>query len=65
VSEPPPRLKIEHLLSLEAGKNRLVKAVTDLVAAFAFAVVHDEVIRIRGDVGFFQAVRTVTKTVAQ
>src|ERR1019366_8203616 len=37
----------EHILSLEDGKNRFVKAVTDLSIAFALAVPHEEAIRIR------------------
>jgi type I restriction enzyme, R subunit len=37
----------------------LLKAVTDLSAAFALAVPHDEAMRIRDDVGFFQAIRAV------
>jgi type I restriction enzyme R subunit len=34
-----------------------VGAVTELSQAFALAVPHDEALRIRDDVGFFQAVR--------
>jgi type I restriction enzyme R subunit len=49
----------EHVLKQEDGKNRLIKAVTDLSKAFALAVPHDEALRIRDDVGFFQAVRSV------
>jgi type I restriction enzyme R subunit len=49
----------EHILKQEDGKNRLIKAVTDLSKAFALAVPHDEALRIRDDVGFFQAVRSV------
>jgi len=49
----------EHILKQEDGKNRLLKAVTDLSAAFALAVPHDEAMRIRDDVGFFQSVRAV------
>ena len=49
----------EHILKQEDGKNRLLKAVADLSKAFALAVPHDEAVRIRDDVGFFQAVRTV------
>jgi type I restriction enzyme R subunit len=41
------------------GKNRLLQAVTELSQAFALAVPHDEALRIRDDVGFFQAVRAV------
>ena len=49
----------EHILKQQDGKSRLIKAVTDLSKAFALAVPHDEAIRIRDDVGFFQAVRSV------
>jgi len=49
----------EHILKQDDGKNRLIKAVTDLSKAFALAVPHDEALRIRDDVGFFQAVRSV------
>jgi len=56
----------EHILSREDGKSRFVKAVTDLSTAFALAVPHEEAIKIRDDVGFFQAVRAVlTKAVSQ
>lgn len=56
----------EHILKQQDGKDRLVKAVADLSKAFALAVPHEEAIRIRDDVGFFQAVRTVlTKSVIQ
>ncbi len=49
----------EHILNQEDGKARLLRAVTELSQAFALAVPHDEAIRIRDDVGFFQAVRAV------
>jgi type I restriction enzyme R subunit len=49
----------EHVLALEDGKARLLHAVTELSQAFALAVPHEESIRIRDDVGFFQAVRAV------
>lgn len=53
----------EHVLAQEDGKERLLQAVTELSKAFALAVPHEEAIRIRDDVGFFQAVRTaITKT---
>ncbi|MDP3046183.1 MAG: DUF3387 domain-containing protein, partial [Chloroflexota bacterium] len=48
---------LEHILVLKDGKKRLMEAVTALSAAFALAVPHDEALRIRDDVGFFQAVR--------
>jgi type I restriction enzyme R subunit len=49
----------EHVLAQEDGKARLLRAVTDLSKAFALAVPHEDAIRIRDDVGFFQAVRAV------
>ncbi len=39
------------------GKSRLLQAVTELSKAFALAVPNDDALRIRDDVGFFQAVR--------
>jgi type I restriction enzyme R subunit len=48
----------EHVLAQEGGKERILQVVSDLSKAFALAVPHDEAIRIRDDVGFFQAVRT-------
>jgi type I restriction enzyme R subunit len=47
----------EHILSLKDGKARLLQAVIELSHAFALAVPHEEALRIRDDVGFFQAVR--------
>jgi type I restriction enzyme R subunit len=60
----PERLSVlpgaqEHILAQEDGKNRLLRAVTELSQAFALAVPHEEALRIRDDVGFFQAVRAV------
>lgn len=49
----------EHILAQDDGKARLLKAVTELSKAFALAVPNAEAIRIRDDVGFFQAVRSV------
>ncbi len=49
----------EHVLAQEDGKNRLLRSVTELSQAFALAVPHEEALRIRDDVGFFQAVRAV------
>jgi type I restriction enzyme R subunit len=62
--KPAQRLSLlpaaqEHILALEDGKPRLLRAVTDLSSAFALAVPHPETMRIRDDVGFFQAVRAV------
>jgi type I restriction enzyme, R subunit len=49
----------EHILAQEDGKARLLRAVTELSQAFALAVPNEEALRIRDEVGFFQAVRTV------
>ena len=47
----------EHILAQEDGKERCLNAVRELSQAFALAVPHEEALRIRDDVGFFQAVR--------
>ncbi len=49
----------EHILAQEDGKARLLRAVTELSQAFALAVPHEETVRVRDDVAFFQAVRAV------
>ncbi len=49
----------EHILAQQDGKGRLLRAVTELSKAFALAVPHDEALRIRDEVGFFQGVRVV------
>ena len=49
----------EHILAQDDGKARLLRAVTDLSQAFALAVPHEDALRIRDDVAFFQAVRAV------
>ena len=49
----------EHILAQEDGKDRCVGAVRELSQAFALAVPHVEALRIRDDVGFFQAVQAV------
>ncbi|MFA7255712.1 MAG: type I restriction endonuclease subunit R [Candidatus Omnitrophota bacterium] len=49
----------EHILALEDGKTRLLRSVTELSQSFALSVPHLDALRIRDDVGFFQAVRSV------
>jgi type I restriction enzyme, R subunit len=49
----------EHVLAQENGKERCVRAVRELSLAFALAVPHEEALRIRDDVAFFQAVQAV------
>ncbi len=47
----------EHILAQENGRDRFLAAVLELSKAFVLAVPHDEALRIRDDVAFFQAVR--------
>ncbi len=49
----------EHILAQENGKERCVTAVRELSQAFALAVPHEDALRIRDDVAFFQAVQAV------
>jgi type I restriction enzyme R subunit len=47
----------EYILKQDDGKNRFLHHVLELSRAFALAVPSDEALRIRDDLGFFQAVR--------
>ena len=49
----------EHILAQRDGKERCLRAVRELSQAFALAVPHEEAMRVRDDVAFFQAVRSV------
>lgn len=49
---------MEHILQQEDGKKRYLAEVTALSKAFALAVPHEQALKIRDDVGFFQEVRT-------
>ncbi len=49
----------EHILRQDDGKDRCVRGVRELSQAFALTVPHDETLRIRDDVAFFQAVQAV------
>ena len=49
----------EHILAQENGKDRCVQSVRELSQAFALSVPHEDAIRIRDDVAFFQAVQSV------
>ena len=48
---------VEHVLSLEDGKNRFVREVTLLSKAFAIALPHDEAMDAKDEIAFFQAVK--------
>ena len=49
----------EQVLAQQDGKERFLIAVRELSLAFALAVPHDDALRIRDEVAFFQAVRSV------
>jgi type I restriction enzyme, R subunit len=49
----------ERILAQKDGKKRFVQVVRDLSRFFALAVPHDDALRIRDDVAFFQAVSAV------
>lgn len=49
----------EHILAQVDGKERCLNAVREVSLAFALAVPHEEALRLRDDVAFFQAVRAV------
>lgn len=60
---PSERLAIipaamEHILSQEDGKTRLLQAVTELSKAFALSVPNKGALNIKDDVGFFQAIQS-------
>ncbi|GAB4425063.1 MAG: hypothetical protein OHK0032_19250 [Thermodesulfovibrionales bacterium] len=62
-NNPSERLSVikeamEHILKQEDGKQRFMKAVTELSKAFALSVPHEKAMEIRDDVGFFQTVRS-------
>lgn len=48
---------IDHVLKQNDGKERLLKYVTELSQAFALAVPNEAALKIRDEVGFFQAVK--------
>ena len=48
----------EHILAQENGKERCLRAVRELSQAFALAVPHEDALRIRDDVAFFQTVQS-------
>ena len=49
----------EHVLAQDNGKERFLRVVRELTQAFALSVPHNEALRIRDDVAFFQAVQAV------
>jgi type I restriction enzyme R subunit len=67
---PADRLRLlpgaqQHIFALDDGRDRLVKAVTELVRAFALAVPHPKAMGVRDEVAFFAAVKAaVVKSTA-
>ncbi|MFN3741567.1 MAG: type I restriction endonuclease subunit R, partial [Anaerolineales bacterium] len=62
VGTPQERLALlpsalEHILKLENGKERFVQVARELSKAFALAVPHEDALRIRDEVDFFQRVQ--------
>ena len=49
---------MDHILSQDDGKERYIRNVTELTKAFALVIPDAAAMRIRDDVGFFQAVRS-------
>ena len=49
---------MEYILKQDKGKERYLKYVSELSKAFALAVPHKNALKIKDDVGFFQAVRS-------
>jgi type I restriction enzyme R subunit len=63
IADTNERLRIiedamDHIIGQEDGKSRFIKNVTELTRAFALVVPDPSAIKIRDDVGFFQAVRS-------
>lgn len=48
---------VEHILSLEDGKNRFLREVTALSKAFSIALPHEEAMDAKDEIAFFQAVK--------
>jgi type I restriction enzyme R subunit len=49
---------MDHILAQKDGKERFVKHTSELLLAFALSVPNEEALKIRDDVGFFQAVKS-------
>ena len=49
---------VEYVLQQEEGRERVLMYAKQLSEAFALSVPHEEALKIRDDVGFFQAVRS-------
>ncbi|MDY6960118.1 MAG: DUF3387 domain-containing protein, partial [Halobacteriota archaeon] len=61
--EPKERIALipqamEFILQHEDGKERYIRSVTELLRAFSLSVPHEEAMKIKEEVGFFQAVKS-------
>jgi len=55
---------MEHILKEKDKKERFVREVTKLLKAFSLAVPHQKAMRIKDEVGFFQAIKSaIVKTI--
>ncbi len=55
---------IEHILKEKGKKERFEKEATALVKAFSLAVPHEKAMKIKEEIGFFQALKsTISKTI--
>lgn len=53
---------MEHILKEKDGKERYLKNTTALLKSFALAVPHEDALKIKDEVGFFQAIKSaITK----
>jgi type I restriction enzyme R subunit len=48
---------MEHILGKKDGKERFIKYTTELLKAFALSVPHEDALKIKDEVGFFQTVK--------
>lgn len=48
---------VEHILSLEDGKNRFLREITALSQSFAIALPHEQAMDVRDEIAYFQAVK--------
>jgi len=67
--KPEERIKffpdaIEHILKEKDKKERYVRETTALIKAFSLAIPHEEAMKIKEEIGLFQAIKsTLTKTI--
>lgn len=56
---------MEHILKQKEGKEKYLKHTTELLHAFSLVVPHEEAMKIKEEVGFFQAIKSaITKNIS-